>query len=41
MFAGDIITYVKEQVVLWVLEGSIILNRNNEVGKFSLCYLPL
>lgn len=36
VFAGDIVTYVKEQFVLQVLEGGIVLNKNNEVCKFYL-----
>lgn len=30
------ITSVKEQFVLQVLEGGIVLYKNNEVGKFDL-----
>lgn len=32
VFAGDTM-YVKQQCVLWVLEGGIILNKNNGIGE--------
>lgn len=34
VFAGDMMTYGKEQFVLWVLEGGMILYKNNEVAEF-------
>ena len=43
VFAGNIIIYmkVKECFVYWVLEGGIILNRNNKIGEFKLLRTPL